>query len=138
MRLVVAPDHPWAKTGWMNKKNIPQQNFILPNKKSYTFLLIMDYLKQEDVRLTSFLEMSNLEAIKELIKVGCGISFLASWTVSKEVDTGDLVMVRPARRKLSRTFGVSFPKGRGLSQTELAFARIGEQVGCEWMVNRKI
>ena len=138
MRLVVAPDHPWAKTGWLNKEEIPQQNFILPNKKSYTFLLIMDYLKREDASLTSFLEMSNLEAIKELIKVDFGISFLASWTVSKEVEAGDLVMVRPARRKLSRTLGISSPKGRELSKTELAFARIGEQVGCEWMVNREI
>ncbi|MGE4550416.1 MAG: LysR family transcriptional regulator [Opitutales bacterium] len=138
LHLVVPPDHPWAKTGWMKKGEIHKQHFILPNKKSYTSLLIMDFLKREESRISSFVEMSNLEAIKELIKAGFGISFLATWAVEKEVEAGDLVSVRLARRKLSRTWGISSPKGRGLSKTELAFARIGEQVGCKWMVNREL
>jgi DNA-binding transcriptional LysR family regulator len=138
LQIVVPPDHSWAEKGWMKKEEIHKQNFILSNKNSYTFLLVMEYLKREQVRLSSFVEMGNVEAIKELIKAGFGIGILATWTVEDEVKAGDLVTVRLARRKLSRTWGISSPKGRSLSKTELAFARIGEEIGCKWMVNRKL
>ena len=137
LRVVVPPSHPWAEKGWMNREDLHEQNFILYNKGSYTFRLIMEYLKGEGVRLSSFMELSSVEATKELIKVGVGIGILATWAVEKEVEAGELVIVRPARRKLARVWGLSAAKGRKLNEAELAFTRIGEEVGCKWMVNRE-
>ena len=135
LQLVVPPGHPWIERGWLNKVEVDSQNFILGNKSSYTFSLIMDYLKQEDLKISSFVEMSNVDAVKELIKSGFGIGVLATWTVRKEVEAKELHTVRIGRRRLFRTWGVSSPPGRSLNAPELAFARIGEEVGCKWMMN---
>ena len=138
LRIVVTPDHPWVERGWIKKADVHKQNFILQDKKSYTFILIMDYLKSEGMRFSSFVEISDVESIKQMIKGGFGIGILATWAVEKEVQAGELATVRLGRRKLSRIWGVSSPKDRSLSKTELSFARIGEEVGCNWMVHRKV
>lgn len=135
LQVVVPPGHPWIEKGWLRKEEVDEQHFILSNKGSYTFPLIMDYLREEGLRISSFVEMSNVEAVKELIKSGFGIGILATWTVRKEVQANELHIVRIGRKRLFRTWGVSSPPGRRLNAPELAFARIGEEVGCKWMLN---
>jgi DNA-binding transcriptional LysR family regulator len=138
LKVVVPAGHEWASKSIMDKSETHNENFILYNRDSYTFRMIVEFFRAENTRLSSFMELGSVEATKELIKAGVGVGILADWMVEKEVEAGELATLRLSRRKLTRTWGLATPKGRSLNQTEACFARIGEKVGCKWMVNRTI
>lgn len=69
-----------------------------------------------------------MEAIKELVKLGLGISILAPWTARKELHEGSLVALPLGRRKLSRRLGVLHYRGRRLNLAEETFIGLCESV----------
>ncbi|MBU63306.1 MAG: LysR family transcriptional regulator [Opitutae bacterium] len=138
LKVVLPVGHPWSGKTILNQPDVLKENFILYNRESYTFRIIFDFLRHENIHLPSYLELSSVEATKELVKAGVGIGILADWTVVNEVKNGELTTASLSRRKLTRTWGLSSYKGRLLNPAEDAFARIGEEVGCKWMLNRNI
>ncbi len=137
LRLVVLPDHRWSLTGKIDWNQAVAENFILYNRSSYTFRALNDYLNEKGVKLNSFMEMSSPEATKELIKVGMGISVMASWSVEEECSRGELNSLSLGFPKLTRTWGISVRRGRILNKAERIFIKIGEESGCHWMVSKK-
>jgi DNA-binding transcriptional LysR family regulator len=99
--------------------------------------MLNDYLNEKGVKLNSFMEISSPEATKELIKVGMGVSVMASWAVEEECARGELNSLSLGTPKLSRTWGISVRKGRKLNKAERIFIKIGEESGCHWMVSKK-
>ena len=53
-----------------------------------------------------FIELGDMEAIKELVKVGLGLSILAPWLVRRELREGPLVPLPLGRRKRQRQWGI--------------------------------
>jgi DNA-binding transcriptional LysR family regulator len=100
--------------------------------------MINDYLEQNGLKLTSFMEISSSDASKELIKLGLGVGVMADWLVANEVASGDLVSLPLGFGKLTRTWGISIRKGRKLNKAERIFIKIAEESGCHWMVNRRL
>lgn len=138
LRVIVPSDHKWAKLGKIDWSEAASESFILHNRGSYTFRMLKEYLDQTGVRLSGFMEISNQEASKELIKVGMGIGLMADWAVDSEVRRGELKSFPLGRKKLSRTWGISVRKGRTLNKAERIFIKTAEESGCHWMVNRKL
>ncbi len=129
LQFVLSPLHPWAKAGRVSRDEIARQHYILYGKTSYTFDLIEDYFRRDQIVLHSQLDMGNMEAIKELVKLGHGISILAPWTLHKEVKEGSLVTLPLGKRKLKRRWGVLHWRGRRLSLAEETFIGLCESVG---------
>ncbi|MDZ4816077.1 MAG: LysR family transcriptional regulator [Verrucomicrobiota bacterium] len=121
LNFVVSPNHPWAQTGSAVTAEISKQNFIVYAKSSYTFQMTKDYFWDQKIVLPTFIELGNIEAIKELIKLDLGISVLASWVVDKEVKEGSLIVLPLGRRKLKRDWGILYRKGRRLNLAEETF-----------------
>lgn len=121
LNFVVSALHPWAAAGKPIREEIPRQNYILYSKKSYTFQMVEGYFRQERIVLYSLLELGDMEAIKELVKLGLGISILASWTARKELEEGSLVSLPLGKRKLKRRWGVLYTGERRLSLAEETF-----------------
>ena len=138
LRLITTPDHEWAKNREVDWSKISDENFILDNRASYTFKMINDYLEQNRLKFTSFMEISSSDASKELIKLGLGVGVMADWLVGEEVSAGELVSLPLGFGKLSRTWGISIRKGRVLNKAERVFIKIAEESGCHWMVNRRL
>lgn len=128
LSFLLSPQHPWAKAGKVRREEIAQQSYILYGQKSYTFRLIEQYFREEDIVLHSLLELGSMEAIKELVKLGLGISILALWTARKELEEGSLVALPLGKRKLRRRWGVLHWKGRRLSLVEETFAALCKTV----------
>jgi DNA-binding transcriptional LysR family regulator len=128
LEFVVGPLHPWAKAGKVIREEIPRQNYILYGKASYTFQLIEAYFRKEEIALHSLLDLGNMEAIKELVKLGLGVSILAPWTARKELQEGSLVALPLGRRKLRRRWGVLHWRGRRLSLAEETFIGLCDSV----------
>ena len=75
----------------VERSEIPKQNYILYNKHSITFRIIEEYFRREEMVLNAVIELGSMEAIKELVKLGLGVSILAPWIARREIDEGSLV-----------------------------------------------
>jgi len=130
LQFIVSPVHPWARTGKVARDDIAQQHYILYGKGSYTVQMIEAYFREDKIVLHSLLDLGNMEAIKELVKLGLGISIIAPWTTKKEIEEGSLVALPLGRRKLKRRWGILHWHGRRLSLAEETFAGLCESL-CE-------
>ncbi|MGJ8651083.1 MAG: LysR family transcriptional regulator [Opitutaceae bacterium] len=126
--LVTSPIHPFAQMGTVKMSNIAQERLVLYNKSSHTFRLIEHFFHQNKVAMQNYIELGSMEAIKELVKINYGVSFLASWIVENEINVGSLVHVPTGRVKMNRNWGICHAKDKKLSITEETFLGICESV----------
>lgn len=120
---VCSPIHTFTQTGSLK---IGEERMVLYNKGSYTFILIEEFFRKNKLILNNFIHLGSMEAIKELVKINYGISFLASWIVENEINDGSLVHIQIPKSKLIRRWGVCFAKEKKLSITEETFLGICE------------
>ncbi len=121
LQFIVGAMHPWAKAGKVERLEIPRANYILYSKTSVTFRLVQDYFRQEQVVLNTIIELGSMEATKELVKLGLGVSILAPWIARKEIEDGSLVALPLGRRKLQRRWGILQWRGKRLTLAEETF-----------------
>jgi Transcriptional regulator len=126
LHFIVGAMHPWAQTERVERSEIPRQNYILYSKNSITFRLIEQYFRREEMTLNTVMELGSMEATKELVKLGIGISILAPWIARKEIEDGSLVALPLGRRKLERRWGILHWKGRRLTLAEETFLGLCE------------
>ena len=108
--------------------DIAQQRLVLYNKSSQTFALIENHFRQNKLALQNYIELGSMEAIKELIKINYGVSFMASWIVEDEINVGSLARIQTGREKITRKWGICYAKDKKLSITEETFLGICESV----------
>jgi LysR family transcriptional regulator, low CO2-responsive transcriptional regulator len=128
LSFLLSPLHQWAREGRVERSQIAKQHYILYGKRSYTAEMIEEYFRQEEIVLYSSIDLGSMEAIKELVKLGLGISILATWTCRKEIEERSLVSLPLGKRKLRRRWGVLHWRGRRLSLAEETFIGLCEQV----------
>ena len=126
LQFIVAPLHPLARAGRIERPAIPRQNYILYSKRSLTFRLIADYFRREQMELNTVIEAGSMEATKELVKLGLGVSILAPWITQKEIEEGSLVALPLGRRKLQRDWGILHWQGKPLNLAEETFIGLCE------------
>jgi len=124
MQFVMAPSHPWAREGRVVREDIPKQQYVLYNKNSYTYRLVEDYFRAEDMVLNLVMELGSMEAIKEMVKLGVGVSILAPWIARREIESGALVTLPLGKRKLKRAWGILHLRERRLSMAEETFVKL--------------
>jgi DNA-binding transcriptional LysR family regulator len=124
MQFVMSPAHAWAQNGGVVRDEVPRQQYVLYNKKSFTFELVEEYFRTEDMVLNMVMEFGSMEAIKELVKLGLGVSILAPWIARRELESGELVALPLGRRKLKRTWGLLHWRGRRLTLAEETFVSL--------------
>lgn len=126
LHFLVSAAHAWARSGRVEREEIPRQNYILYSKRSVTFRLIEDYFRREQMTLNTVFEVGSIEATKELVKLGLGISILAPWVARKEIDAGSLIALPLGRKKLSRRWGLIHWRGKRLNLAEETFIGLCE------------
>src|SRR5256884_8452354 len=120
----MGPAPPWAMPRQITWEKIPRQDYVLYNKNSYPFRMVEEYFRAEDMVLNTVIEFGSMEAIKELVKLGLGVSILAPWITQKELQEKSLVSLSLGRRKLKRTWGIMHWRGRRLSLAEETFVSL--------------
>ena len=121
LQFIVGAMHPWAQAGRVERSEIPKQRYILYSKNSVTLRLVEDYFRHEEMVLNSVIELGSMEATKELVKLGLGVSFVAPWVARKEIEEGSLVALPLGRRKLQRRWGIVHWRGKRLNLAEETF-----------------
>jgi len=126
LKFLVAAQHPWAQAKRVERAGIPRQNYILYSKRSVTFRLIEKYFRREEMVLNTVIEAGSMEATKELVKLGLGVSILAPWVAKKEIEEGSLVALSLGQRKLQRRWGILHWRGKRLNLAEETFIGLCE------------
>ncbi|HRE04002.1 MAG TPA: LysR family transcriptional regulator [Opitutaceae bacterium] len=128
LKLLVPPTHTWAQRGRVSRDEIADETFILYNKNSYTFRMVIDYFQRDGILLHHVMELGSMEAIKELVKIGLGTGILAPWIAQRELAEASLVAFPIGARRLKRTWGVAHLKVRRLALAEETFTGLCESV----------
>ena len=122
--FLVDPKHPWAGAGRALRKEIPRQQYILYFRNSLTFAVIEKYFLADEMVIKSVIDMGSMSAIKELVKLGLGITIMAPWVAREELRSKELVALPLGRRKLRRKWGVLHWKGRPFGWAEETFMQL--------------
>jgi len=126
LRFIVGAPHSWARLGRVKRAEIPRQNYILYSRHSVTFRLIEEYFRQEQMVLNTVMQLGSMEATRELVKLGLGVSIFAPWIARRELSEGTLVSLPLGRRKLRRPWCMMHLSGRRLDLAEEAFMDLCE------------
>jgi len=134
---VFAPSHPWAEGTPITREELRRQPLILYQRNSLTAGLINDYFARLDLVPSTVMEIGNIDAIKELVKLDLGVSVLAPWTADKELARGTLRMRPLGARPLRREWAIVYLAGRRLSLVEETFVRLCRNTASGLRLDRK-
>lgn len=128
LQFLVSPLHPWAREGKADRHAIGEQPMVLYGRNSATFRLVERYFLRLGVPLRDPIELPDIGAIKELVKLGLGVSVSADWVARPEVAEGSLVLLPMPGARLRRSWCVATVAGRKLSVAEQTFVGLCQGV----------
>ncbi len=126
--FLVSPLHPWARAGKVDRRQLADQNMVLYSRTSETFRLVEKYFIRSGAPLREWTELGSMEAIKELVKLGLGVSIVARWIALPEISQRSLVWLPLPGTKLKRNWSIAAAKGRELSIAEQTFIGLCQTV----------
>ena len=115
--IVVAPDHPLAKSESITLEQLGQHPAILPAVGTYTRTIIEATILQRHGALDVILETNYLETLRTMVAIGLGWSALPRQMVGH-----DVVEVPVEGLAIKRTLGMVRHSGRTLSHAAQALA----------------
>ncbi len=126
LAFVISPFHPWAKKGGDVEGTLDDQQFIIYAKATETHRLIEEWLEQKGSKTRKPLVLGDMQAIKEMAKLGIGVGVVAPWVAAREISEGSLQTVPIADPEIEREWGVFHSPKREPSLVEEAFIGLCE------------
>ena len=128
MVFVVAPIHPWASLKTVSAEEVEKESFLVYARASETYRLLKESFEANGARLRPSLSLGDMGAIKEMAKVGMGVGIVAPWTVTAEIEKGELIAIPLGHVSHPRSWGMFCHESRHLSMVEEDFLRICRKV----------
>lgn len=122
--FLVNPLHPWAKRGKVDRAQLDQQHYVLYSRQSTTFHIVEAYLSRAGAVLRNWTELGSIEAIKELVKLGLGVSVSARWSARREIHEGQLVWLKPPGGRIACTWCAAWRANRNRRAAEHTFCSL--------------
>lgn len=126
LAFVVSPFHAWALDPTTMLSTINDQQFIIYAKATETHRLIEDWLEQKGGRGKKPLVLGDMQAIKEMAKLGIGVGIVAPWVAAREIEDQSLKVVNINEPGIEREWGVFHSPKREPSLVEEAFIGLCE------------
>jgi DNA-binding transcriptional LysR family regulator len=99
-----APTHHLASSRPLSEKRLRGEKFFVREAGSATRRTMEDFLRERGTSVEKTTQLGSIEAIKQAVMAGLGISYFSSLTVRHEVETGRLVRLKVKGVGLRRTF----------------------------------
>ena len=112
MPLVVGASHPFAARNTATLQEVVQEPLMLFHTDSISRKIVDERFAEAGVSPGVAMEMRSPEAMRKLVEVGVGISFLPMLTVRESLEAGVLKVVDVEGVAFSREIGVAWRKGR--------------------------
>jgi DNA-binding transcriptional LysR family regulator len=102
-----------------------------------TAQLVDQYFRELGIVPSTIMEIANIEAIKELVKLNLGVAILAPWTVEKELARGTLCMRPLGAKALRRQWAIIGLGGRRWNLAEETFSRLCRVMAASFRMDRR-
>jgi DNA-binding transcriptional LysR family regulator len=129
LQVVCAPTHPLAQLSSATPKVLTEYPYVSREPGSGTREVIDHYLHKAGVSPDSLqvvMELGSPEALKGLVATGLGFAIMSRATVTKEIQTGQVVCV-PLAPRLTRHLSAVFPKERFHSRLVNSFVEFTKE-----------
>ncbi len=126
LAFVVSPLHPWAREGAEIQSTLQEQQYIVYAKATETHRLIENWMNQHIGKSNRSLVLGDMQAIKEMAKIGIGVGIVAPWVAAREIEEGSLKIIEMQEPKIEREWGVFHSMKREPSLVEEAFIGLCE------------
>lgn len=120
MIFVCAKEHPLNKLPQVSLKHLSAYPAILPEADTFTFKLLMEKFKQQNLSLNNPMPTNYLETIKMLVSVGLGWSLLPESMLENAEEMG-ISALAVEQIQLTRPLGYLHLQDRTLSNAAKAF-----------------
>jgi DNA-binding transcriptional LysR family regulator len=132
MTLVGPPDHPLAQRDRIEPQDLKEET-ILHTEQGCSYRAIFEqHLKQHGVHPATSLEFWNIEAIKNCVMCGLGISFLPEITVATELHDGKLAALAWDDSPYEIVTQMIYHKGKWISPALREFIALVRQHAEHW------
>lgn len=126
LAFIVSPFHPWALDPSTVLATINDHQFIIYAKSTETHRMVEEWLEQKGERFKNPLVLGDMQAIKEMTKLGIGVGIMAPWVAAKEIEEGRLKIIDFEEPKIEREWGVFHSPKREPSLVEETFIGLCE------------
>lgn len=110
--LAVAADHPLAGKGVFENADLNGLDVLTLSPRYHLHDQVLRLCEENGAVLRRDYEGTSLDALRQMVGMGLGVTFLPGLYVSSEVqDAGDVAVLKPRRNDLSRSVGVAWRKG---------------------------
>ena len=122
--LIAHPNHPLARVGELELKQLASQRFIgfdpdIPTRKAVDQIFRDNKLEIEPV-----MEFDNIETVKRAVEIDHGVAIVPQATVLQEVQQGTLSAIRFKGKDFTRPLAILHRKGRVLTPAMKKFIEI--------------
>ncbi len=120
--LILRPGHPLASVRTIPREALEKETFILRDIASGTRTVADAEIKARGITIRRMLELRSVEAVKQAVAEGLGISFISRYAVALEVRHKVLAVAADPRLRFRRPLVMISRKDTRLSAAALAFA----------------
>lgn len=119
--VIAPPDHPLVSERNIPIKRLEQESFLLRELGSGTRSAMQRFFEQHDITLTTSMEVSSDEAIKQSVQAGLGLGILSQDAIRMEQDMGKLAVLDIEGFPMLRQWYLVHRKGKRLANIAVAF-----------------
>ncbi|MEM1379869.1 MAG: hydrogen peroxide-inducible genes activator [Pseudomonadota bacterium] len=121
--LAVASDHPLAAKTTFSVEDLKGLDVMTLSPGFHLHDQVVSLCEEHDARLRRDYEGSSLDALRQMVGMGLGATFLPALYVRSEVkNAGDVAVLRSERGGISRSIGLAWRRGSGMAQAYEAIA----------------
>ncbi len=119
--VIAPPGHPLAAQERINMERLQEETFIMREPGSGTRIAMERFFAEQGAELTTGMEMSSNEAIKQAVQAGLGLGIVSLHTLEMEIDSNRLVVLDVDAFPILRHWYIVHRKGKRLSPLAQAF-----------------
>ena len=119
--IIAPPDHPLAKESNIDLKRMEEETFLVREQGSGTRNAMQRFFDEHGVTITTGMEVSSDEAIKQSVQAGLGLGVMSHDAVQMELTLNRLIVLDVKHLPIQRSWHVVHRKGKRLSVVAQAF-----------------
>lgn len=119
--LIAPADHPFGRERSIQLKRLENEVFLVRENGSGTRKAMEKFFAQHGIHMTTGMEVSSDEAIKQSVQAGLGLGIMSRDAIQNEISLGHLIMPDVLHFPIMRQWYVMHRKGKRLSPIAQAF-----------------
>jgi len=119
--VIAAPNHPLVKIERIPLERLQQETFLVREQGSGTRTAMERFFAEKKVLLSTGMEMSSNEAIKQAVQAGLGLGLVSVHTLELELETRRLTILDVESFPILRHWYVVHRQGKRLSPVAQLF-----------------